>query len=148
MPATLMLPLLLAAQTPFEDLAALDARLAQVSDGRALALDPRLRLARCPVPAAIDTDATGMLLASCPDAGWKLRILMRAAAPAAALGPVLIQRGESVAVTIHGDDFALSYQGTAIEPGRKGDAVRVKFVPGGKILVATVAGHGRVEIVD
>jgi flagella basal body P-ring formation protein FlgA len=62
--------------------------------------------------------------------------------------PPLIQRGESVQVAIRGDDFTLSYPATAMESGRKGDPVRVKFPSEGKVLVATVTGHGRVEILD
>jgi len=149
MTATLLLPLLLASATQLEDLNALDAQLAAASGNSAKPLDKRLRLARCPAPIRIDPAQQGALVVRCPETGWQLRVAINGA-PAAddRATPLLIQRGESVQVAIRGEDFTLSYPATAMEGGRKGDHVRVKFPSGGKVLVATVTGQGRVEILD
>lgn len=144
----LLLPLLLAGSPQLEDLNALDVQLAAASGNSARPLDKRLRLARCPAPVRIDPVQQGALVVRCPDAGWQVRVAVNASPAANDAAPWLIQRGESVQVAIRGDDFTLSYPATAIEGGRKGDAMRVKFPSGGKVLVATVIGHGRVEILD
>lgn len=149
MTMTLLLPLLLAGSPQLEDLTALDAQLAAASGNSAKPLDKRLRLARCPAPIRIDPAQQGALVVRCPETGWQLRVAMNASETGNdSARPLLIQRGESVQVAIRGDDFTLSYPATAMDGGRKGDAVRVKFPSGGRVLVATVTGHGRVEILD
>ncbi len=149
MTASLLLPLLLTGTPVWEELTALDAQLAIASGNRAKPLDKRLRLARCPAPVRIDAAQHGALLMHCPELGWQLRVPLDAAAAGGdSASPPLVQRGESVRVAIRGNDFTLSYMATAMEAGRKGESVRVKFPAGGKVLVATVTGHGRVEILD
>lgn len=146
---SIMLPLLFASQSSFEDLDHLNQRLAVISGQRAIALDPRLRLQRCPEPATIAPDASGALTVHCPATGWRVRVALATEnLTRDAAAPLLVQRGANVAVTIKGDEFTLSYQAVAVEAGRKGDTVRVKFAAGGPMLVATVAGPGRVEIRD
>jgi len=146
---SLTLALLFASQAGFEDLDQLNLRLAEASGDRAVALDPRLRLKRCPEPATITSDPGGALTVHCPATGWRIRVAMASENPRRDVAaPLLVQRGSSVAVTIKGDDFSLGYQAVAVEAGRKGDSVRVKFAAAGPVLMATVAGPGRVEIVD
>jgi flagellar basal body P-ring formation protein FlgA len=146
---TLILATLLVVGPQLEDINVLDAQLAAASGNSAKPLDKRLRLARCPAPIRIDPAQQGALVVRCPEIGWQLRVATNTAATVNdAASPLLIQRGESVQVAIRGDDFTLSYPATAMEAGRKGDPVRVKFPSGGKVLVATVTGHGRVEILD
>jgi flagellar basal body P-ring formation protein FlgA len=146
---TLLLALLLGGSPQLEDLTALDVQLAAASGNSAKPLDKRLRLARCPAPIRIDPAQQGALVVRCQETGWQLRVALNAVPTGdGTASPTLIQRGESVQVAIRGDDFTLSYPATAMEAGRKGDPVRVKFPSGGKVLVAIVTGHGRVEILD
>lgn len=151
MTTALLLPLLLAGQPVFEDLAALDAQLAKASDHRALPVDRRLRLARCPAPITLGPGQHGTIIVRCSEIGWQLHVPLAqqgSAGAADTVSPILIQRGESVQVAIKGDEFTLTYQAVATEAGRRGDPVRVKFSPSGKVLVATVSGKGKVEILD
>lgn len=151
--APLLLPLLLAGQPLFEDLSALDQRLAALSDNRAVPLDKRLRLARCPLPPQIENGPQGSLAVRCIAAGWQLRVAISgargaAADPAERSSVPLVHRGETVQVAIVGNDFTLNYSGVATEAGREGEPVRVRFPTSGKILVATVSGPGKVMIED
>lgn len=146
-----LLPMLLATQPVLEDINALDARLAELSGGTATPLDRRLKLARCQIPPSIQPAAQSGIDLSCPSRGWRLRVpTLTASANAVSNSaqPVLVQRGESVQVAIVGDDFAVHYQAIAIESGRMGDVVRVKFAGANRILASTVSGHGKVRILD
>ncbi|HMS21440.1 flagella basal body P-ring formation protein FlgA [uncultured Sphingorhabdus sp.] len=146
---TTMLPLLLAAQPVPEDLDALDARLAEASDGSIAPLDRRLRLARCPVSPTIEPAAKSGLEIACPSLGWRLRVpLVSGNSEAASTHPALVQRGEGVQVAIIGDDFTVQYQAVATEAGRLGDIVRVKFIGSNRLMAATVAGNGKAQIID
>ncbi len=150
--APILLPLLLAGQPLFEDLSALDQRLAEMSGNRAIPLDKRLRLARCPSPAQIESGPQGSLAIRCIPAGWQLRVALSGARetadPSERSSLPIVHRGETVHVAIVGNDFTLSYSGVATEAGRKGDPVRVRFPTSGNVLVATVSGPGKVMIED
>jgi flagella basal body P-ring formation protein FlgA len=144
-----MLPLLFAAQPVLEDLDALDARLAKVSEGSVAPLDRRLRLVRCPVSPTIQSAAKSGLEIACPSLGWRLRVPLGSGnSEAVSTHAVLVQRGESVQVAIIGDDFTVQYQAVATEAGRLGDIVRVKFVGSNRLIAATVAGNGKAQIID
>lgn len=147
--APIILPMLLASQPAFEDLDALDARLAAASDRTAVAVDRRIRIARCPEGAEIVPDKSGFLSVHCASKGWRLRVATHGAgAITGNIGPLLVQRGENVKVVIRGHEFTLNYQATALDTGRLGDAVRVRFVARGTMLSGTVSGQGRVDIID
>lgn len=146
----LLLPLLFVAQPALEDLDRLDARLAEASEGTAARLDRRLRLARCPAPPTIRPSAQSGLEVACPALGWRLQVpvlVSRADASGKAL-PMLVQRGESVKVSITGEDFAVEYRAVAVDAGRLGDTVRVKFSGTASPMAATVSGQGKVSMVD
>ena len=146
---TTILPVLLAAHPVLEDLDALDARLAKVSEGSAALLDRRLRLVRCPVSPTIQSAAKSGLEITCPSLGWRLRVpLVSGNHEAAPTHPVLVQRGETVQVAIIGHDFTVQYQAVATEAGRLGDIVRVKFVGSNRLMAVTVAGNGKAQIID
>jgi flagellar basal body P-ring formation protein FlgA len=132
----------------FEDLAALDARVAEL--GIADAIDPRIRLPRCPEPALLDANMPGMVAIRCASLGWRLRVPLRAESSNAALPSqkLAVQRGETVNVMIVGDSYSLSYDGIAMDDGPVGGTVRVKFSTRGAFLTATVTGPGAVEIAD
>ncbi len=145
----MILPMLLASQPMFEDLDALDVRLAEASSRTAIALDRRLRLVRCPENAEIGAERPGQLFVRCISKGWNIRVATRNAnAGPNALVPPLVQRGENVKVAIRGSDYTLHYQATAIEAGRMGDSVRIRFAASGIVLSGTVSGQGRVDLVD
>lgn len=149
MPMHLLLPILFASAPQLEDLNALDAQLAVASGNRATPLDQRLRLARCPAPVRIDPAPQNTLMVRCPETGWQVRVAINSAVTGDGRAtPIMIQRGETVRVSITNSQFTVSYTATAMEAGHKGDAVRVKFPSGGKVLVATVTGQGRAEILD
>lgn len=145
------LPLLVAAQPALEDIPALDVRLSQASSGQSASVDPRLRLARCPQPPSIERVQQAGFEIACAQVGWRVRVPLAHGAQremASAAQSVLVHRGESVQVVIAGESYSVNYQAVAVEAGRLGDAVRVRFAPGNTILVATVSGQGRVHIAD
>lgn len=149
--ALTMIPLLVAATPVFENLETLDERLAQLSEGRVRPLDPRLRLARCPAAPSIAPTMRSGFVVSCGQNGWRLHVPLLRDTPANTAGevqPLLVQPGGSVQVVIVGESYNVNYQAIAMEAGRLGDVVRIKFLPGNTILAATVAGPGRVSITD
>lgn len=145
-----LLPLLLAAQPALEDLDALDARLAEISDGTTARIDRRLRLVRCPAPPTIQPSAQSGFEVTCPARGWRLQVPLspNRADPAGKASPMLVLRGESVKVAITGEDFAVEYRAVAVDAGRMGDTVRVKFAGSRSPMAATVSGQGKVSMVD
>lgn len=145
-----LLPLLLAAPPALEDLAALDARLAVESGDTAAPLDRRLRLARCPAPPVIAPAARSGLEIACPALGWRLQVpvLTRGSAAAGQSAAVIVQRGESVQVSISGEDFSVEYRAVAVDAGRLGDTVRVRFSGTASPMAATVSGPGKLSMID
>jgi flagella basal body P-ring formation protein FlgA len=132
----------------FEDLAALDARVAQL--GKADAIDPRIKLPRCPEAATLDTSSPAMVAIRCAPLGWRLRVPLRMESSGAAreADESAIRRGETVNVRIIGDSYSVSYDGVAMDDGPVGGSIRVKFSTRGGFLRAIVTGPGEVEILD
>ena len=61
----------------------------------------------------------------CPAAaGWTLYVPV--AAPATASEAALIRRGDAVTIMVGGDGFAVSQPGEALEPGARGDWIKVR----------------------
>lgn len=129
----------------FEDLAALDRRLAQI--GSADPIDRRLRLKRCPEPALLEPGA-GMIAVRCVPLGWRLRVPMKAATNGLDAAKPVIRRGEGVNVMIVGETYNVSYDGVAMDDGGVGANIRVKFPTQAAFLTATVTAPGRVQIID
>lgn len=136
----------------FEDLAQLQARIAaylgQSGDNGAQVqpLDQRLRLARCPEPATIETMVGGELAVRCPAIGWRLRVPV--IVPLAARSAVVIRRGDSVELAMGGNGFSVMSTAVALEDGREGGMVRVKSPTGQATMTARVEGPGKVAIAD
>lgn len=132
----------------FEDLAVLDARVAQL--GKADAIDPRIKLPSCPEPAVLDTASSGMIAIRCVPLGWRLRVPLRMETGNASLAPEkpAVRRGETVSVLIVGESYSVSYDGIAMDDGPVGSSIRVKFSTGGTFLTATITGAGEVQIQD
>jgi flagellar basal body P-ring formation protein FlgA len=134
---------------PFEDLNALDTRIAlalggTVADAGVLArpVDRRLRLIRCPGAVTIDAPIAGAVAVRCAQLGWRLRVPTQAVQRPD--GEMLVRRGESVELTYAGSGFDVTTSATAAEDGRMGSAIRVKTSTGGGGLTARVSGPGTV----
>lgn len=57
----------------------------------------------------------------------------------------LVERGQRVVVEARGSSFRVTREGTALDSGAAGDAVRVQF-PSRELVHATVVGDGRLVI--
>jgi flagellar basal body P-ring formation protein FlgA len=133
----------------FEDLDALETRVASHAATAIRPLDRRLKLPRCPDPIQVDAPALGAVAVRCPARGWRMRVavLGNAAQPAEAqAGPLVIRRGDAVDVTVHGEGFELSFSGVAIDGAPLGHAVRVKTPTAGQPVHAVATGQGTAEM--
>ncbi len=140
----------LCAQSQFEDLDALDARIS-VASAPAVAqpLDRRLKLARCAEGAVIEAAGLGSLAVRCTSTGWRIRVpVMSGAGYAAASAAPVIHRGENVEIVIGGENYEVVATGTALEDGSQGKAIRVKFLTATAAMTATVTGPGKVFVED
>lgn len=59
--------------------------------------------------------------------------------------PVLVDRGDSVSVQVRGSNFQVSREGTAMQPGARGEQIRVRLAPR-QHLEAEVIAPGRVRV--
>jgi flagellar basal body P-ring formation protein FlgA len=151
---TLAVIIALAAASPsLEDPAHLDARIATYLNaqtgtpgGAAFALDRRLKLAACPEGSVISRETPAMVTVSCPTLGWRVRIPVLGASPVNAT-PV-VRRGDVVAASLRGLNFAVTIAVTAQEPGATGQVIRVKSLTSGALSSARVTGPATVEIGD
>ena len=152
----MILPLLLAAASSYQDTVALDRAVAAFTShpvgeagGARAAVDGRLRLATCPTVAlSWRTEAHDAVTIACSGPDWRLYVpVVRAAGapaamPAAALtgaaaaAPV-IKRGDPVLVEAGADGFSITREGVAL-----GDAA-----PGARFLVRVADAKGPVQAV-
>jgi len=144
------------AQGAFTDPAAIDAAVADFtghalgsSGGASLAVDRRLRLTPCRSPLAVSWRGVrrDSVLVECPDPGsWHLFVPLHAEPQAASA----ILRGESVAIVVSGDGFAVSQPGEALDTGGVGDWIRVRSVrdgsPKGEAIRARITRPGEVTV--
>lgn len=145
----LLLPLALAltrlSPTDFEDLTALNGRLALL--GAAAPLDPRLKLPKCPTPADISAIEPRALAVRCPPLGWRIFVpkeqIKRDAEP---LSAPLIRRNDRVDVTLMGDGFHISGTATALDAGSVGDTIRIQLGAKAPIMRGRVTGAGSVDL--
>jgi flagellar basal body P-ring formation protein FlgA len=129
----------------FEDVAALDAQVAAVTKG-ARAIDPRVRLARCPEAVTVDPPALGAVAVRCVPLGWRIRVPLVEAAKAHTPAEIIIRRGDGVEVISSGNGFEVSTSGTAMEDGSLGKGIRVKSSTGTTTTLGTVTAAGTVQI--
>ncbi len=140
------------AQTANEDLQALDARVANFAasmGATAVPIDRRIRLMKCPQPAAIEPDTSGSLAVRCPDLGWRMRVSLNRPAGARlsqANAPILVKRGDNVHVTISSNAFAIDYTATATENGREGDMIGLRFGDKNTVIEGKVSGPGQAVV--
>lgn len=130
------------------DLAEVDRQVSAFAGQPAPPIDRRLRLARCSVPLALGWYGMNSqsVQVRCPvPGGWTLYVPV--AQSGVAPQPHLIRRGDAVTVTVGGDGFAVSQPGEALEPGAKGDWIKVRgLAPKAPVLRARVLQPGLVAV--
>jgi flagella basal body P-ring formation protein FlgA len=126
--------------------------------GARAAVDPRLRLAACPMVAmSWRTDAHDAVVIACSGPDWRLFVPVRmpaqvtvvartpAAAPAAAAEKV-IKRGDPLVIEAGSDGFSITREGVAMADAAQGQRLMVR-VDGAKMPVQAVAiGPGRATL--
>jgi flagellar basal body P-ring formation chaperone FlgA len=60
--------------------------------------------------------------------------------------PLAVKAGAAVEVIVQGRGMRIATSGVALSPGREGQAIRVRTVPAGKILLGVLDEAGKVEI--
>jgi flagellar basal body P-ring formation protein FlgA len=146
----------------FEDVAKLEARVVAALDadigkpgGPVAPIDRRLKLAACPRPVTIDPPALGALPLRCEPLGWRIRVPLvkvagapaaAVAAPAQALGPAVIKRGDPVQLVAGTEGFSVTTAGVAQEDGRVGAPLRVKTDTKGAVVIGQVTDAGIVRV--
>lgn len=161
-----------AAQTTYQDMAAIDAVVEQrlgaaigAPGGAVRGADRRLRLRPCATAPLVAAPANGSVMVTCPSAGWRLFVPVDAggdaqrgvsvvaaaqdtaaqdAAPSSPNSPA-IRRGERVRVAFRGAGFSIIVNAQALTASTNG-RLRVR-TDRGAIWDARVDGEGRI-IVD
>ncbi|WP_407696392.1 flagella basal body P-ring formation protein FlgA [Sphingomicrobium astaxanthinifaciens] len=122
---------------PHVDLASLEAEVIQFmgagigeSGGPLSPIDRRLRLTSCPVPTEFSwygRDRSSVLV-RCPQPGsWRLFVpVSRTPASVESEAPA-IERGDHISVSIDGKGYTLTRKGQALESGKVGDWIKVRF---------------------
>lgn len=132
-----------------EDLDRLDSRVqimtgaAPGQPGGAIApIDRRLRLVACPQPASIEWSGSDSLAIRCPAIGWRLRVGIAPLSGRRAGAEMNVHRGDTVEVSVEGNDFDVTTTAIALDDGARGQSVRVKLAGSGTQSSATVTGPG------
>lgn len=137
--------LVLAGASGFEDLTALDARLAPF--GASQPIDARLKLPKCDTPPAISEAGPRALSVRCPASGWRIFVPRLATKPIAeTLSPPDIRRGDLVELAIIGAGYSITTPATALEDGRKGQRLRLKTDAKAPVIAAVVTGNGQARL--
>lgn len=133
----------------FEDLDALDSRVASALGGKkARPIDRRLKLVRCPEPVVLDVTSAASVALRCNSVGWRIRVPTEQGSGPVNVGEILVRRGEMVEIRIKGMDFEIGTTGLANEDGYRGERIIVKTSTGGAGITATVVEQGVVYITD
>jgi flagellar basal body P-ring formation protein FlgA len=127
----------------YENLEALDERIAAVSEG-AQPVDARLKLAVCPTKPIIAPPVNEAIVVRCEARGWRLRVPVKSA-PQAVAAQILVRKGEMVECIDAGPGFSVSTSMIALEGGALGQAIRVKSLTSASAITATVAARGIVR---
>jgi flagella basal body P-ring formation protein FlgA len=160
-----MIALALFAAAAFQDTAALDRAVSAFtgrpigSEGGARAIvDPRLRLATCPMVAiSWRTEARDAVVVSCSGPDWRLFVPVlappRAAAaprPMAIAAPVkaepVIRRGDPVTIEAGSDGFSITRDGIAMADAAPGARLPVQVSDSPKPVQAVALATGRATL--
>jgi flagella basal body P-ring formation protein FlgA len=128
----------------FQDLDALDARVAMVLAGSRTAapIDRRIKLAMCPDEPVISSPSDGAVSVRCKALGWRLRVTVTGSSDAAAPAQLLVRRGDTIELVAHGAGYSVSAVGIALEAGPAGASIRVKITTSSSPIAAVVARAG------
>lgn len=116
--------------------------------GARLPADPRLRLAACAAPLALDwhTPARTSVRIECPGpTPWRIFVAVApvtGASPAAAA----VKRGDNVMIAVRGRGFSVQQPGEAVEGGQVGDWIFVRTARKAEALRARIERPGLVII--
>lgn len=116
--------------------------------GARLPADPRLRLAACAAPLALDWHNAARTSVRVECAGpvpW--RIFVAVAPPGGAgSGPPAVKRGDAVTIAVRGRGFSVQQTGEAVEGGAVGDWIFVRTARRAEPLRARIERPGLVVI--
>lgn len=116
--------------------------------GARLPADPRLRLAACAAPLALDwhNPARTSIKVECPGpTPWRIYVAV-AQTPSAQAPAAAIKRGDAVTITVRGRGFSVQQSGEAIEGGGIGDWIFVRTSRQAEPLRARIERPGLVVI--
>ena len=128
----------------YQSLDAIDAAIAAQGIS-ARPLDQRLRLAACPV-APVVIPAGDAIVVTCEPLNWRLRIPVVATGGSQRDAPLVIRRGDPVAIMVDTAAFSVNAQGIADSDARRGASVRVKLDTSGPAIVGQAIDIGVVRI--
>lgn len=137
------------ASSPYQDLDALDARVAAALPQGAgpVPIDRRIKLAACPQEPDISGPLAGAVSVRCPSLGWRLRVAVNgASAPSGASVQPVVHRGDAVELVSRGAGYSVTSVGTALEEGPAGGSIRVKIPTSPFPVAAVVARAGVASI--
>ena len=116
--------------------------------GARMAADPRLQLAACPAPLAVDwhSPAKTAVRVECPGSGgWRIFIAVTPPATPAAALPV-VKRGDALTIMVRGRGFSVQQTGEAMETGAVGDWIFVRTARKAEPLRARIERPGLATI--
>lgn len=132
-----------------ENLDHLEQRIEAETGAKPVAIDRRLKLASCPRPPHLSNEASTSLLVQCDEAGWKLRVLLRNMSTPdgkRAFDEPAVRKGETVALEVVGQGFAIRREAIVLEDALAGAPVRIRLQYGGPTMVATATRRGKVTL--
>ena len=138
-----------ATPVPTENLDQLEQRIEAETGAKPVSIDRRLKLAACPHPPQLSNATSSSLLVHCDESGWTLRVLFRTMSPRDGkpfLATPVVRRGETVALEVAGQGFAIRREAITLEDAMVGASVRIRLQNGGPIMVAMATGPGKVTL--
>lgn len=137
------------AESPYQDLDALDARVAAALQGgaEAVPIDRRIKLAACPQEPEISGPLAGAVSVRCTSLGWRLRVAVNgASAPSGAPVQPVVHRGDAIELVSRGAGYSVTSVGTALDEGPAGGSIRVKIPTSPFPVAAVIARAGVASI--
>jgi len=138
-----------AGAAPYQDLGALDARIADMlpANVSAVPIDRRIKLAPCPEDPRISAPASGAVSVRCIALGWRIRVAVTGASGIAdAPAPMLVHRGDAIELVARGSGYSVTSLGTALEEGPAGASIRVKIPTSSSPVAAVIERAGVASI--